>query len=246
MSALRLKLSFEEGQTLRELVFGISPERETRLLALLHNGRVLQALRTDTGPILALPPELRVAGPAELRALDVAKGIDRVVVVELGRVGSDSALRIWESLLDGSLRADPPWLPVLERVRAWPVLVREGLRRFLEDGVYGLVLEGDAEREPSFVCAHARAGQVLELIGIDALGRDASSASAASLLLTLERRVGRTRLLIEGSRAALAGVLASPHPASALEHASIRGQLRIVRVSPLIRAGLFMARLLGL
>ncbi len=246
MNGVRLSLSFEEGQALRELVLGRSPEEETRLLAVLQNGQLLQALRTDTGPILDLSSELRVSDPRELRALPAAKGVDRIVTVDVGRVGRESLDRIWEGILDGSVRADPPWIPVVRRVLAWPARLRDGLRFFLEDGAYALVLQGDEERGPTFVGARVRAGKVIELVGVDALELDASITTADSLLPALERRYGRPRLLIEGSPTALSRVLADAHPASALEHASIRGQLRIVRVSTLLRTGLFLARLLGL
>ncbi len=246
MSDMRLALSFDEGQALRELVLGEFPAQETRLLAVLQNGLLLQALRTDTGPLPDLPAELHVADPRELRELDAAKGVDRVVTLDVGCAGRESLDRVWEGVLDGSLRADPPWIPVLERVRGWPAALRAGLRRFFEDGVYALFLQENEEQAPTFVCARLRAGSVTELGGVEAIGADASAATVEALVPAIDERVGRLRLLIAGSSSALARVLADPHPASALEHASIRGQLRIVRVSPLIRAALFLARVLGL
>ncbi len=246
MNEVSLSLSFDEGQALRELVLGASPARETRLLAVLQNGQLLQALRSDSGPVGDLPSELRVADLRELRALDGAQGVERVVAVDVGRGGRGSLDRIWEGILDGSLRADPPWIPLLERLRGWPAPLRAGLRRFLEDGAYALLLEGSEERMPTLLCARLRSGKLLELGGQEALGIELSAATAEALVPALEEHVGRVRLLIAGSPSALARVLAAAHPASALEYASIRGQLRIARVSPLIRTGLFLARLLGL
>ena len=246
MNELKLALSFDEGQALRELLLGEFPAQETRLLAVLQNGQLLQALRTDTGPLSDLPSDLHFADPRELRKLDGVKDVDRVVALDVGREGRESLDRVWEGILDGSLRADPPWIPVLARVRGWPAPLRAGLRRLLEDGAYALFLEGNDERAPTFVCARLRAGNGVELGGVEGLAAATRAETAEALVPAIEERVGHLRLLIEGSPSALARVIADEHPASALEHASIRGQVRIVRVSPRIRAGLFLARLLGL
>ena len=74
--------------------------------------------------------------------------VERVVAVDVGRGGRGSLDRIWEGILDGSLRADPPWIPLLERLRGWPAPLRAGLRRFLEDGAYALLLEGSPPCKP--------------------------------------------------------------------------------------------------
>ncbi len=241
----RLDLSFEEGQVLRELILG-RLHQEVRLLVLLQNARLVLALRTDTGPILDLPSSLYVKHARELRVLEAAKGVDRIVTFEVDRVGRGAFDGIWEGILDGSIHGDPPWLPVVERVRAWPARLRAVLQRLLPDGSYAVFLERDDARPPALVCARLEAGRVVELTGAEGLGLDVSLAEPSALQASIERRVGQLRLLLSGSHAALSQVVGDPHPASALEHASIRAQVRILRIAAPLRLGLFLARLLGL
>ena len=89
MNELRLALSIDEGQALRELLLGEFPTRETRLLAVLQNGQLLQALRTDTGPLSDLPSELHFADPRELRKLDggALRADRREKFLEIGQKG---------------------------------------------------------------------------------------------------------------------------------------------------------------
>ena len=244
MSWPRLDLSFEEGQVLRELILG-RLEKEVRLLVLLQNTRLVQALRTDTGPILDLPSSLYVKHARDLNALEVAKGVDRIVTFEMDRVGCGAFDRVWEGILDGSIRADPPWIPVVERVRAWPERLRAALQRLFPDGTYAVFLERDDARPPALVCARLEEGRVVELTGAEGLGFDVSLAEPSALEASIERRVGPLRLLLCGSHAALSQVLGDPHPASALEHASIRAQVRIIRIAAPLRLGLLLLRLLG-
>ena len=245
MSHVRIELDFEEGQALRELVLGGAGE-EIRLLVLLQSGQLVHALRTDTGPVLTLPSRLQVGGPHELRALDEAKGVERIVTVEADRVEGEALDRIGEGILEDWIRADPPWLPILDRIRSWPVVLRDVLAWLLPDGAYALLLQGDDERAPTLVCAQVDAGRVVAWVGAERLGLDVSVADPASLRAPIQQRVGPLQLLVAGSHAAVSRVVTDAHPASALEHGSIRGQVRIVHSSPGLGARLFLARLLGL
>jgi hypothetical protein len=245
MSHLRIELDFEEGQALRELVLGGAGE-EIRLLALLQSGRLVHALRTDTGPVLTLPSRLDVGGPHELRALDEAKGVDRIVTIEADRVGCEALNRIEAGILEDWIRADPPWLPILDSIRSWPVVLRDALAWLLPDGAYALLLQGDDERASILICAQVDAGRVVAWVGAERLGIEVSVADPASLLAPIQQHVGPLQLLVAGFHAPVSRVLTDAHPASALEHASIRGQGRIVHSSRVLGVGLFLARLLGL
>ena len=142
MARVRADLSGGEAQVLRELVLG-SQEHEVRLVAMLRDARLVQALRTDTGPLLEIPRDRRVGHPRELRGLDDAKGVHRIVTVELDRAGAEFQERLWECVLEGSVRAEPPWIPVVDLVQRLPAGLRRRLGWFLRDGAYAVTLDPD-------------------------------------------------------------------------------------------------------
>ncbi len=246
MSRVRVELSPEEGQALGELVLSAS-EGESRLLVMLRDGRLVQALRTDTGPVFTLPPLMHVPHPRVLRSFDVAKGVDRVVTVELDRAGGELLERSWEGILEGTMRADPPWVPFVELLHRASPLVRAPLGWLIADGAYALLVESEEEDElPVICCARVQAGRVRRLIGARGLDLGDPDPSCDELLRALRSRVGRSRLLVSGTRKALTRVLASAQPATEIERAVICGDIALPRISSRLSVGLFVARLLGL
>jgi hypothetical protein len=246
MTRVRTDLSLEEGHALHQLTLG-DTEQELRLLAVLRNGRLMQALRTDTGPIFTLPPFLVVDHPREVRRFDEAKGVDRVVSIELDRAGGEFLERLWEGVVAGSVRADPPWLPLADLVHRLPRSVRAALGWFLQDGAYGLVvLPDDNNALPTIICVQIQAGRAVRLVGRAGLDLDTCDPGPQDLLAGIEQCVGHPRLLLSGTHKALRRVFADPHPATLLERASIRGEIEIHRISTRLSVGLFLSRVLGL
>jgi hypothetical protein len=228
-----MDLDRDEARRVHNLLFGES-EGEARLLLLVRDGRTVQAVRTDTGPLRAFSPELHAGGLEEAQA--AAGDLGRVVALE----AEASPGSMLEGLLAGTLRAEPPWIPAIERFRRLPSLVRRGLARLIPDGAYGFALT-----DPGLaVCARLRSGRVERVYGATVLGVDARDLDSTDLEALL-RRVGRPRLALTGSARALRSVLASPRPATALDRATIRQEIATVGSSLRVKLALVLFRLFG-
>jgi hypothetical protein len=232
---------------LRALVLG-NEATERRLVALSRGGRVLNALRTDAGarggPVAAA--SLQRIGPAgsaaALRALPEAQGADRVVLLR-EEAQANGAASLFEQALDGAASADPPWLAALDTLRRVAARLGVGPGALFPDGTYGAIARERPAAAPLCVFARVRAGRVDQLVGGDALGFAAARVDDSARADRAARRLGRMQLLVAGSTAALRALATSPHPAGALEHGRIRGQLEVPAISARVSATLLALRL---
>jgi hypothetical protein len=140
-------------------------------------------------------------------------------------------------------RASIASLDLLHRL---PGLLQVGLGWFLEDGAYGIVVEPDKVGPPAIICAEVQARSVVALLGRAGLELDDPDPSPEDLLSAIKQCVGSPRLLIRGTREVLCGLLSDAHPSTALERASIRGDIQVRRISTRLSLALFLSRLLGL
>ncbi len=242
MSSLRVNLTFDEGQALRDVVAG---PPEVRLLGVLRNRFLVQLVRSDLGPVLDFPTHTRISSPRELRSLEAAKGVDRVVTIEVDKSRPASLQHLWQGLAEGSIRADPAWVPFLEFFLRLPQRLRQGLLWFLQDGTYAVSIRDEEADQSIVICAELEAGRVVALTGGEALGAGCINGELA-LAGVIQREVARPRLLLTGTLVALQSVVAAAHPASQLEYASIRGEVRAPVLSGRLRLGLLILRLFGL
>jgi hypothetical protein len=248
MTALRVELATREATWLRELVLG--DEEEVRLLALVRDGHVIQALRTGAHPLggpLRSPPELRVApGSArELWSLPESHGVERVVAIDAEAASQGGSPSLLAHLLNGALTADPGWLVALRSLRRLTRRVGLPLRALIPDGVYALVGRAEPDRAPLALCLSLRDGRPERLLGADALDLDETLSDPAALAAVIRRRVGRPHLVAIGAHGAIRTLLESPRPASTLEHMRIRGEIQMLAVSGRLSLALLALRLLG-
>lgn len=227
---------------LRRLVLGHAAQ-EVRLIGLLRDGRLQQAVRSDHGPLPGLPPALPVPAPKALRSLDVAAGVSRIVMLDGEHPAFRSGAPLWRALLDGALCSDPPWLGWLERLRRLPAPLRAGVLRLLPDGAYALVIAGAGEEMPGIKLVMVLHSGRIVRVGGAALGRGAElrTASPKADPPGLEP----VRLVLRGRLEVLTRLLASSRPVSFLEHARQRAELEALRVSPRLAVALPLLRLAG-
>jgi hypothetical protein len=248
-----IELEPAEGRWLREVLMGAGEASEVRLLARVDGRRVLQAVRSDSGPLRRALPELTSDPPGGLWSLACAAGAQRVVSLpaRLAPTPADFTGGLLERLADRRVLADPPWCPAFEALRD----DLERLRGRLRDGAYGMASPpasgfGEASSEPRpggegwrVACLRLRAGVVERVCGARALGLD-PNASSAELCERVRRRVGTPHLLLVAPPAKLRAVAASDRPLSALERATIRGEIEVVARSGPLAVALHALRLL--
>lgn len=239
MSARRIDVSPEESLWLRGVLIGEGADREVRLLARVEGGRVLHAVRSDTGPLTELPAELEAAIPRGLWSLAGVDGVDRVVALGPGRAASGRAPELLERLLERSLLADPPWCPAFDALR--PLFERLG-SLMLQDGAYLLGSPPSGSGGWRVACARFRAGGIDLICGARALGLDAA-APRSELAAAVRRQVGAPRLILLGPPRQLRALATSRRPITALERAAIRGEVEIAHRSPLLALALQGIRL---
>jgi hypothetical protein len=238
VTLLRLELPPDRARTVRGLLV---PEMngEKRLLVLTRSGRTVQAVRTDRGPLREVPPDLHTGGLSRAQALAGRPEVERLVTVELDRTGAPTSLL--EGVLRGTVRADPSWVPALDRLRKLPAWARKGAMRLLPDGAYGVALPDLGVA----VCARVGPTPRGRLTGATALDLDVSNTTPGQFVTLLRRRFGRPQLGVAVSASGFRAVLASRRPITALEHAVIRGEARIATASLQARLALLAFRLLG-
>jgi hypothetical protein len=176
VSELVIELGFEEAETLRALLGGA--EREVRELRLVDGDRLLQSVRTDTGP----------ARSATAIGTAVAMRAQRVVVL-------DAAALSLEPIVPLAFDATPPWVPALDAVSARLRWLRVPARRLLQDGAYGLsVIDDDLPART--ICCRVRAGCLERLVGGRSLGLEPEEAEDPLALGSL----GALRAVLESRR----------------------------------------------
>jgi hypothetical protein len=240
VSAPRIHLSQEEGRWLRRILLGDEEVEEVRLLARVARGRVLCAVRTDTGPLRALPAGMPARRPRDLRALPGCAGVDRAIAIDAARACADPDPDLFARLTDPGVAADPPWCPALDSLR--PVIDRLG-SLLLPDGAYALAsppAEGAGWR---VVCTRLHAGRPELVSGGQALGID-RRATLSDLCTAFRRRVAAPQLVVSAPEPELRALLSSGRPLSALERATIRGEVEVAQRSPRVAAALHALRLL--
>ncbi len=238
MTLLRLDLPPESARRVRALLV---PEidGESRLLVLVQAGRAIQAVRTDRGPLRDVPPDLHSGGLERARTLAGPPEVERLVTLELDQAEAPASLL--DGLLRGTIRADPPWVPALDRVRGLPAWVRRWAMRLLPDGAYGVALPDLGVA----VCARVGPGPGGRITGATALNLEPSKVSPKEFVTLLRRRFGRPQLGFAVHESVLRAVLASRRPITALDRAVIRGEARIATASLRVRLALLVLRLLG-
>jgi hypothetical protein len=214
------------------------PGDEIQLLALVRDGKTAQAVRTDSGPLDRFPPDLHSGGLERARDAAGHPPVDRLVAVTLRSGRGPSSLL--HGLIGGSIRAEPSWIPILDRVRRLPVYLLRWLSRLVPNGAYGFGLP-DAGLA---VCLRVRSGRVERIAGARDLGVDPQDLDPVRLLKGVAR-VGRPRLALIGSERTIRGLLASRRPATALERAAMRGEVRMAGAPLRLRAALLLLRLAG-
>jgi hypothetical protein len=241
VSGRRIDVSPEESLWLRGVLLGEGADREVRLLARVDGSRVLHAVRSDTGPLMELPAELEAAIPRGLWSLPGVDGVDRVVALGPARAASGRAPELLERLLERSLLADPPWCPAFDALR--PLFERLG-SLMLQDGAYLLASPPSPSGSGGWrvACARLRAGGIDLICGASALGLDAG-ASRGELAAAVRRQVGAPRLILLGPPPQLRALATSRRPITALERATIRGEVEIVHRSPRLALALQGIRL---
>jgi hypothetical protein len=217
VTPLHVELDRREREVLRDLF----PERAP-------SGSTLELVEASAGGL-----ERRVLQRVDASSGPVRGALDTPVAgalalgpVSAGVPGADVDLAPLRALevIDARLR----------RLRLSPGLLRE-------DGVYALALSG--ESPPVLFALRLRAGRPERLTGGAELGWDGVPTGLPELL---RLRLGRPRLVLAGELAALRALIRSARPASALEHASIRGEVEALYVSRRLALGLPALRLLGL
>jgi hypothetical protein len=238
MSLLRIELLPERARKLRTLLVP-EPKDENRLLVLVRSRQTVQAVRTDRGPLREVPPDLHSGGLERAQALAGAPDLERLVTVDLDR--GEPPASLLEGMLQGTVRADPPWIPALERLRSLPAWARRWAVRLLPEGAYGVALPelGVA------ICVRLGPGPERGFTGATAVDLEAPSATPKKFVALLRRRFGRPQLGVTVSEPVFRAVLASPRPLTALDRATIRGEARIAAASLRIRLTLVLLRILG-
>jgi hypothetical protein len=227
VSGRRIDLSPEESLWLRGVLLGEGADREVRLLARVAEGRVLHAVRSDTGPLPELPAELDGGVPLGLWSLPGVEGVDRVVALGPGRPASGRGPELLARLLEPGLLADPPWCPAFDALR--PLFERLG-SLILQDGAYVLASPPRGSTGWRVACARLRAGGVDLICGASVLGLD-TGASRGELAAAIRRQVGAPRLILIGPPRQLRALATSRRPITALERAAIRGEVEIAHRS---------------
>ena len=171
-----------------------------------------------------------MAGPPE---------VDRVVVTEIS--GTDGAPSLIRGLLEGTIRTDPPFVPAIDRLRRLSSRARRWVARLVPSGVYGILLADTGEALAARIERH-RAAEIRGGTDLRATG-DLDASTFVDVLCT---RVGRPHLAILSTERIVRTILASRRPATALDRAIIREDVRVLSSSARARAALFVLRLLGL
>jgi hypothetical protein len=236
-----IELEPAEGRWLRGVLMGAGEAHEVRLLARVDGRRVLQAVRSDSGPLRRALPELTSDPPGGLWSLACAAGAERVVSLpaRLAPTPADFSGDLLERLADRRVLADPPWCPAFEALRD----DLERLRGRLRDGAYGIASPPHDAEGWRVACLRLRAGVVERVCGARALGLE-PNASSAELCERVRRRLGTPHLLLVAPPAELRAVAASDRPLSALECGTIRDEIEAVARSGPIAVALHALRLL--
>lgn len=242
-----LALVPDEMGWFRSLVLG-DENTEKRLIGLVRGGRLQQAVRTGTcaepGPLREVPG-LRVDGAAHrLRALDIARGADRVIALDASALEAEEAPSLLDAVFAGNATADPPWLASRSSLEGTSRWLRVPVGRLFPDGGYAL-LESSANGDPTrVVWARVAGGHPEEIGGSTALGAS-DTEDPDELLAALRERVAPLHLAVSGSTVALRALAASTRPANALEHARIRETLSVLALSPRFALSLLALRMVG-
>ena len=235
---MKALLAPREARRIRGLLAPELPD-ERRLLVLVRDGKSVQAVRTDTGPLEEFPADLHDGGLRRAREAAGSPEVDRVVVTEIS--GTDAAPSLIRGLLEGTIRTDPPFVPVIDRLRRLPSRARRWTARLVPSGVYGILLADTGEALAARIDRHRAA----EIRGGTDL-RAAGDLDASTFVEVLSTRVGRPRFAILSTEPIVRAILSSRRPATALDRAIIRDDVRVLSSSARARAALFVLRLLGL
>ncbi len=239
MTVANLELDTDEARHLRALLIPEWPD-ERRLLVLVREGRAIQAVRTDLGPIPELPRDLHTGGVRRARTHPGLSDVDRLVAVELGSSGAPPSFLT--GLVEGKILADPPFVPALESVRRLPARVRRWAARLLPDGRYVVALE-DAG---ILMSIRLWGGRVREIRGGRSFGIDGHALDARGLAAALREHGAEARFVLVATESRVRSILESRRPVTALDRASIRGAVAIPASSLRVRVAFLALRLLGL
>ena len=131
--------------------------------------------------------------------------------------------------MDGSVRADPPWLPVVDLVHRLPAVLRGRLSWFLEDGAYGMLVEPeDDSGSTEVICARVYDGRVVSVVGAETLELDDPDPEPEQVLRAMKHAQAQPRVLARGTRSALSRTFSDPHPSTRLTDQA-RPDLAILR-----------------
>jgi hypothetical protein len=236
---MRVELDSQEARQFRSLVV---PEnlQEHRLLVLVREGKSVQAIRTDRGPLDEFPSDLHVGGLRNARAHAGPPSLDRVIVAELEP--DEPVPSLVGGLLEGSVRADPPFVPAFDRVRRLPVRARRWAARLLPQGVYAVAFTDDG----GVLAVRLARGRSPEVRGGTALGLKRKGLDPSTLIDALRVQGGRPQLAIVATERLARAILASRRPVTALDRAIIRNDVHVAASSFRARVALFFLRLVGL
>ncbi len=235
---MRALLDPREARRIRALLVPELPE-ERRLLVLVREGKSVQAVRTDTGPLEEFPADLHDGGLRRAQEAAGSPEVDRVVVTEIS--GTDAAPSLIRGLLEGTIRTDPPFVPAIDRLRRLSSRARRWVARLVPSGVYGILLADTGEALAARIERHRAA----EIRGGTDLRRT-GDLDESTFVEVLRNRLGRPHLALLSTERIVRTILGSRRPVTALDRAIIREDVRVLSSSARVRAALFVLRLLGL